>query len=96
VSESVTILGEQGSSDPHITFRLRHLDPVLVLKQDGFHYRGQVIKDAGEAHALFVEFLKSAAHIAQRDLEDQLERDHRARMNDRHRFNEDADREDKL
>ena len=31
---------------------------VIRLDSKGFHYRGQFIEDAGEAHRLMVEFLK--------------------------------------
>jgi len=31
---------------------------MLRLDKEGFHYRGQFIADAGEAHRLMVEFLK--------------------------------------
>ena len=31
---------------------------VIRLDKEGFHYRGQFIADAGEAHRLMVEFLK--------------------------------------
>jgi len=33
-------------------------EEVLRLDKDGFHYRGQFIADAGEAHRLMVRFLK--------------------------------------
>ena len=32
-------------------------EPVIHVDQEGFHYRGQFIEDAGEAHRLLVEFL---------------------------------------
>jgi len=33
-------------------------EEVIRLDKDGFHYKGQFIADAGEAHRLMVEFLK--------------------------------------
>ena len=33
-------------------------EEMLRLDKEGFHYRGQFIADAGEAHRLMVEFLK--------------------------------------
>jgi hypothetical protein len=33
-------------------------EEVLRLDNEGFHYRGQFIEDAGEAHRLMVEFLR--------------------------------------
>lgn len=35
-------------------------EEVLRLDKEGFHYRGQFIADAGEAHRLMVEFLKQS------------------------------------
>lgn len=34
-------------------------DPVIRIDKHGFHYRGQFIEDAGEAHRLLVEFLRT-------------------------------------
>ena len=31
--------------------------PILVLDKDGFHYKGEVIEDAGEAHRIFIEVM---------------------------------------
>ena len=33
---------------------------IIRLDSEGFHYRGQLIEDAGEAHRLMVEFLKQS------------------------------------
>ena len=33
---------------------------IIRLDSEGFHYRGQLIEDAGEAHQLMVEFLKQS------------------------------------
>jgi hypothetical protein len=33
-------------------------DCVIRIDAQGFHYRGQFIEDAGEAHHLLVEFLR--------------------------------------
>lgn len=35
-------------------------DEVLRLDEKGFHYKGQTIDDAGEAHRLFTNFMKKA------------------------------------
>jgi hypothetical protein len=34
-------------------------DPIILIDAQGFHYRGQFIEDAGEAHRLLVEFLRA-------------------------------------
>lgn len=45
------------------TFRFRSMnDEVIRLDSDGFHYRGQFIADAGEAHRLMMDFLKQNTH----------------------------------
>jgi hypothetical protein len=36
-------------------------EEVIRVDQEGFHYNGQFIADAGEAHRLLVEFLKKHA-----------------------------------
>jgi hypothetical protein len=41
-----------------ITLNSPPTEEVLRLDKEGFHYRGQFIADAGEAHRLMVEFLK--------------------------------------
>jgi hypothetical protein len=33
-------------------------EEIIRIDKEGFHYRGQFIADAGEAHRLMVEFLK--------------------------------------
>lgn len=33
-------------------------EEVIRIDAEGFHYRGQFIADAGEAHRLLVEFLR--------------------------------------
>ena len=47
----------------HITFNEVNPDTktpkeVIRLDSKGFHYKGQFIEDAGEAHRLMVQFLK--------------------------------------
>ena len=38
---------------------------VIRIDDEGFHYRGQFIADAGEAHRLMVEFLKQNTQLPQ-------------------------------
>ena len=35
-----------------------YTEEVIRITSDGFHYRGQFIADAGEAHRLLVGFLR--------------------------------------
>jgi hypothetical protein len=49
-----------------ITFNVPPTKEVMRLDKEGFHYRGQVIADAGEAHRLMVEFLKQQTQPALR------------------------------
>jgi hypothetical protein len=51
----------QGSSQPLSNCIT---EEVIRIDSEGFHYRGQFIADAGEAHRLMVEFLKQNARAA--------------------------------
>ena len=62
----------QAPRDPLSVIDLREkTEEVIRIDKEGFHYRGQFIADAGEAHRLLVEFLKNhtAHYIAPRALE---------------------------
>ena len=51
----------QESTESSIRFHLPDPDgEVTRVDQKGFHYRGQLIEDAGEAHRLLVEFLNQS------------------------------------
>jgi len=51
----------QPPPESSILFRLPpHPNEVIRLDKEGFHYRGQFIADAGEAHRLMVEFLRQS------------------------------------
>jgi hypothetical protein len=45
------------STENSITFNSQS-EEVIRLDKEGFHYKGEFIADAGEAHRLMVEFLK--------------------------------------
>ena len=50
------------ADEGNITFKAGNPpEPVMVLTKDGFIYKGQTIEDAGEAHTLFVNWLKTAS-----------------------------------
>lgn len=51
----------QPDTESCIILRIDRAAPPEVIRIDaqGFHYRGQLIEDAGEAHRLFVEFLRN-------------------------------------
>jgi hypothetical protein len=44
---------------------------VIRIDKDGFHYRGQFVEDAGEAHRLMLEFLRThtVQHTDDHDLQ---------------------------
>jgi hypothetical protein len=46
-----------------ITFNDSSTEEVIRLDKDGFHYKGQFIADAGEAHRLMLAFLKQHAKV---------------------------------
>jgi hypothetical protein len=41
-----------------ITFNASPTEEVIRLNKEGFHYKGQFVADAGEAHRLMLVFLK--------------------------------------
>jgi hypothetical protein len=47
-----------------ITFAAPVTEEVMRIDKEGFHYRGQFIADAGEAHRLMLEFLKQNTRAA--------------------------------
>ena len=46
-----------------ITFNDSSTEEVIRLDKEGFHYKGQFIADAGEAHRLVLAFLKQHAKV---------------------------------
>jgi hypothetical protein len=47
-----------GPPTSQITFNTQPPEEVIRLDKEGFHYKGQFIADAGEAHRLMLVFLK--------------------------------------
>jgi hypothetical protein len=47
-------------SEPHVTFGVssHEFTEVMRLDKDGMHYKGEVVKDAGEAHRIFLTVMK--------------------------------------
>jgi hypothetical protein len=43
-----------------ITFKSGTPEEIIRLDSKGFYYRGQLIEDAGEAHRLFLEFMRQS------------------------------------
>ena len=39
------------------TFNCIKNEPIIVITEDGFKYKGELIEDAGEIYKLFKEFL---------------------------------------
>jgi hypothetical protein len=46
-----------------VRFSFGDNEETLRLDKEGFHYKGETIKDAGEAHQLFMEWLSKAMKI---------------------------------
>lgn len=46
-----------------------YTEEVIRITSEGFHYRGQFIADAGEAHRLLVEFLRQQQPKAEKPAE---------------------------
>jgi hypothetical protein len=47
-------------NEPHVTFGVssHEFTEVLRLDKEGMHYKGEVVKDAGEAHRIFLTVMK--------------------------------------
>jgi len=47
-------------NEPHVTFGItsHEFTEVLRLDKEGMHYKGEVVKDAGEAHKVFLSVMK--------------------------------------
>ena len=54
-----------------ITFNASPTEEVIRLNKEGFHYKGQFIADAGEAHRLMLAFLEQHAKVEQKPPTDQ-------------------------
>lgn len=54
-----------------ITFNSPPTEEVLRIDKEGFHYKGQFIADAGEAHRLMVEFLRQNTKPEPQELTDE-------------------------
>lgn len=52
-------LGIKHIENPNITF-YSPTKEVLKLTPEGFEYNGEIIKDAGKAYNLFIEFMEKA------------------------------------
>jgi hypothetical protein len=35
-------------------------NPIIIINEEGFRYKGKLIEDAGEVYELFKEYLKNA------------------------------------
>ena len=55
------------TTTPNSSFKFSDLsagmEEIIRLDKEGFHYRGQFIADAGEAHRLMVEFLRKNTQL---------------------------------
>lgn len=43
-----------------VRFSFGDNEETLLLDKEGFHFKGETIKDAGKAHQLFMEWLQKA------------------------------------
>lgn len=61
ITESVTIRKVETANC--VRFSFGDDEETLRLDKEGFHYKGETIKDAGKAHQLFMEWLSKAMKI---------------------------------
>ena len=47
-------------NEPHVTFGVssHEFTEVLRLDKEGMHYKGELVRDAGEAHKIFLSVMK--------------------------------------
>lgn len=47
-------------NEPHVTFGVssHEFTEVLRLDKEGMHYKGEIVRDAGEAHKIFLSVMK--------------------------------------
>jgi hypothetical protein len=64
---------EKPRPDSSFSFTLGKQEEVLRLDHEGFHYKGDVVHDAGIAYHLFVEWMKEAALQEISDIEQALD-----------------------
>jgi hypothetical protein len=50
------------------TFNLKN-EPIIVITEDGFEYKGELIKDSGEVYRLFKKYLEQ--HSYQEEISDE-------------------------
>ena len=55
------------------TFYLKNNEPIIVIDEVGFKYKGELIEDGGEIYRLFKEFLQNSQFPKQIDVTDQIE-----------------------
>ena len=52
------VLSRWGCAAGSITFHESQISEVVRIDNQGFHYRGELIEDAGQAHRLMITFLQ--------------------------------------
>jgi len=56
MSESMN--GISDNTPNTISFCLKNNEPIIVIDEVGFKYKGELIEDSGEVYKLFKEYLK--------------------------------------
>jgi hypothetical protein len=51
-----------------ITFNLKNNEPVIVLDEVGFKYKGELIEDAGEIYELFKDYIRGSVGYTEEQL----------------------------
>lgn len=54
-------LSEGNTAANSFIFKLNNIEePIIVINEKGFLYRGELVEDAGEVYRLFKEFIRVA------------------------------------
>jgi len=64
-ARAVLAIPQPEPTTSQITFNASPTEEVIRLDKEGFHYKGQFIADAGEAHRYMLVFLKQQAKVEQ-------------------------------
>lgn len=61
--ENSTTLSDASLLPSSFIFSLKDNEPIIVISEEGFKYKGELIEDAGEVYELFKEFLTKANRL---------------------------------
>jgi hypothetical protein len=61
------------STSQPITFILKNNEPLIIIDETGFKYKGDLIEDSGEVYKLFKDFLRSSKILSPEIFDEEIE-----------------------